>query len=97
MLKFGGCKELGPLMWVVGTKDAEIGFDFLIGSFGLSVGLRVVSSRKSNIVFEDSGKFLSERRSELWSSVGNEGVVKSEAFEYMIKKELGNTIRIDSF
>ena len=96
MLKFSGRKELGPLMWVVGTEDAKIGFDFLIGSFGLSVGLRVVSSRKSNVVFEDSGKFLSERRSELWSSVRDESIVKPEAFEHMVKKELGNTVHVNS-
>ena len=96
MLKFGGCKELGPLMWIVGTEDTEIGFDFLIGSFGLSVGLRMVCGRKSNIIFEDPGKFLSERRSELWSSVRDESIVKSEAFEHMVKKELGNTVRINS-
>ena len=96
MLKFGGCKELGPLMWIVGTEDTEIGFDFLIGSFGLSIGLRMVCGRKSNVIFEDPGKFLSERRSELWSSVRDESIVKSEVFEHMVKKELGNTVRINS-
>ena len=60
MLEFREHKELGPLMGVVGTEDTEIGFDFLIGSFGLSVSLRMVRSRKSNVIFEDSGKFLSE-------------------------------------
>ena len=97
MLKFSGRKELGPLMWVIGAEDAKIGFDFLIGSFGLSVGLRVVGGRKSNVVFEDPGKFLGERRSELRSSVRDEGIVKSEAFEHMVKKELGDTVRVDSF
>ena len=97
MLKFGSHKELGPLMWVIGTEDAEIGFDFLIGSFGLSIGLRMVSGRKSNVIFEDPGKFLGERRSKLWSSVRDESIVESEAFEHMVKKELGNTVRVDSF
>ena len=83
-------------MWVVGTKDAEIGFNFLIGSFGLSVGLRMVRGRKSNIIFEDSGKFLSERRSELWSSVRDESIVKSKVFEYVVKKELGNAVCVNS-
>ena len=74
MLKFGGRKELGPLMWVIGTKAAEIGFDFLIGSFGLSIGLRMVSGRKSNVIFEDPGKFFGERGSKLWSSVRDESL-----------------------
>ena len=37
-----GSKELGPLVGVVGTEDMEISFYFLIGSFGLSVGLWMV-------------------------------------------------------
>ena len=96
MLKFGGHKELGPLMWAVGTEDAEVGSDFLIGSFGLSIGLRMVCGRKSNIIFEDPGKFLGECRSELWSSVRDESIVKSEAFEHMVEKELSNTVRVNS-
>ena len=60
VLEFCGSKELGPLVGVIGTKDMEIGFDLLIGSFSLSVGLRMVRSGKSNIIFEESGKFSGE-------------------------------------
>ena len=95
MLEFSGGEELGPLMGVVGTKDTKIGFDFLIGSFGLSICLRMICDGESNIIFEDSGKFLGECRGELGSSVGNESIVKSEAFEYVVEKELGNTIRVN--
>ena len=95
MLEFSEHKELGPLVGVVGAKDTKIGFDFLISSFGLSVCLRVVRGGKSNIVFEDSSKFLGECRGELWSSVRNEGIMKSEAFEYVVEKELGNTVCVD--
>ena len=42
MLEFSRSKELGPLVRVVGTEDMEISFYFLIGSFGLSVGLWMV-------------------------------------------------------
>ena len=45
MLKFSGSEEVGPLVGVVGTEDAEISFYFLIGSFGLSVSLRMIGSR----------------------------------------------------
>ena len=96
MLEFCKRKELGPLMGITGAEDTKVGFDFLIGSFGLSISLRVVRGGESNVVFEDSGKFLGERRGELGFSVRNESVVKSEAFEHMVKKELGNTVRIDS-
>ena len=93
VLEFSERKELGPLMGVVRTKDTKIGFNFLIGSFGLSICLRMVCGGESNIIFEDSGKFFGECRGELGSTVGNESIVKSEAFEYMVEKELGNTIR----
>ena len=56
----------------------------------------MVCGRKSNIIFEDPGKFFSERRSELWSSVRDERIMKSEAFEHMVEKELGNTVRVNS-
>ena len=82
-------------MGITGAEDTKVGFDFLIGSLGLSISLRVVRGGESNVVFEDSGKFLGKRRGELGSSVRNESVVKSEAFEYMVKKELCNTICID--
>ena len=96
MLEFSKRKELRPLMGVVGTKDTKIGFNFLIGSLGLSICLRMICGGESNVIFEDSGKFLSERRSELWSSVRDESIVKSKVFEYMVEKELGNTVRVNS-
>ena len=42
MLEFSGGKELGPLVRIIGTEDMEISFYFLIGSFGLSVGLGMI-------------------------------------------------------
>ena len=55
MVKFGGRKKLSPFGWVVGTEDSEIGFKFLIGSFSLSVGLRMIGSGESDIVIEKTG------------------------------------------
>ena len=60
MLEFSGGKELGPLVRVVCTKDPKISFDFLIGSFCLSISLRMISSREADIIFEDSSKFPSK-------------------------------------
>ena len=95
MLEFCKHKELGPLMGVTSTEDTKVSFDFLISSLGLSISLRVVRGGESNVVFEDSGEFLGKRRGELGSSIRNEGVMKSEAFEYMVKKELCNTVCVD--
>ena len=95
MLEFSERKELGPLMGITGAEDTEVGFDFLIGSLGLSISLRVVCSGESNVVFEDSGKLLGKRGSELGSSIRNKSVMESEAFEYMVEKELCNTVCVD--
>ena len=95
VLEFCEHKELGPLMGITSTEDTKVGFDFLISSLGLSISLRVVRGGESNIIFEDSGEFLGKRRGELGSPIRNESVVKSEAFEYMVKEELGNTVCVD--
>ena len=97
VLEFGGGKEFGPLVGVFGTEDMEISLYFLIGSFSLSISLRMIGSGEADIVFEDSGKFFSECRGKLWSSVGDESIVKSKVFEYVVKKESGNTVRVYGF
>ena len=86
MVEFSGGKELYPFSWVVGAEDAEISLEFLIGSFSLSVGLRVVGGGESYVVVEEACQFSCESRSELRAMIRDEGVVKTEAFEYEIKK-----------
>ena len=54
MVEFGGGKELHPFSRVIGAEDAEISFEFLIGSLSLSVGLRVVGSGESYVVVEET-------------------------------------------
>ena len=54
MVEFGGGEELHPFGRVVGTEDVEIGFEFLIGSFCLSIGLRVVGGGESYVVVEET-------------------------------------------
>ena len=53
MVEFGGGKELHPFSRVVGAEDAEISLEFLIGSFSLSIGLRVVCSGESYVIVEE--------------------------------------------
>ena len=54
VVEFGGGKELYPFGWVVGTEDVEIGLEFLIGLFSLSVSLRVVGGGELYIVVEEA-------------------------------------------
>ena len=60
VLEFGRGKELRPLVRIMGAEDTEISFDFLIGSFSLSVSLGMISSGEADIVFEKSSKFSGE-------------------------------------
>ena len=75
MVEFCQGKEMHQFSWVVGAKDAEISFELLIGSLGLSIGLRMVGSGEVNIIFEKTSEFLSEGRSELRALVRDESVV----------------------
>ena len=54
MVEFGRGKELHPFSQVIGAEDAEIGLEFLTGSFSLSVSLRMVGSGESYIVVEEA-------------------------------------------
>ena len=53
-MKLSGGKEVRPFLRVVGTEDAEIGFNLLIGPFGLSVCLRVTCGGEFDIVVEET-------------------------------------------
>ena len=55
VLKFGSGEEVKPGFGVVGTKDAEVCFYFLIGAFRLSISLGVVGSGESDVILEESG------------------------------------------
>ena len=88
MVKLSGGKEVRPFPRVVGTEDAEIGFNFLIGPFGLSIRLRVICSGELDVIVELC-QFSGEGRCKLWASVGYQVVMEAEAFEHMVKERFG--------
>ena len=55
MVEFSSGKKFSPFLRVIGAKDSEISFEFLIGSFGLSISLRMVGGGESDIVVEKTG------------------------------------------
>ena len=50
VVEFGCGEEFCPFLGVVGTEDLEISLNFLVGSFSLPISLRVIGSRKANII-----------------------------------------------
>ena len=54
MMKLSSGKEVHPFPRVVGTEDAKICFNLLIGLFCLSIRLRVICGGEFDIVVEES-------------------------------------------
>ena len=75
VVEFCRGKELYPFSRVVGAKDAEISFEFLIGSLGLSIRLRMVGCGEANIILEEMSEFLSKGGGELRASVRDESIM----------------------
>ena len=86
-LEFGGGEKVGPGLGVIGAKDSEVGFDLLVGAFGLSISLGVVSSGETDIIVEESGEFPGKGGGELRSSIRDQSVMETESLEYVVEKE----------
>ena len=52
-MKLSGGKEVCPFLRVVGTEDMKIYFNFLIGSFCLSICLWVICGGEFDIIVEE--------------------------------------------
>ena len=57
----------------------------------------MVSGGEGNVILEEAGKFSGEGRGELWSSVRDHFQVKTESWENMSEKELGNSFGLNVF
>ena len=97
MVKLSGGKQVCPFPRVVSAEDAEVCFNLLIGSFCLSIRLRVIRGGEFDIVVEESCQFSGKGGCELWASVGYQRVMEAEVFEYMVKKMFGHSGRIYGF
>ena len=54
MVKLSSGEEIHPFPRVVGAEYAKVCFDLLIGSFCLSICLRVIGSGEFDIIVEES-------------------------------------------
>ena len=54
MMKLSSGEEVRPFLRVVGAEYAKVCFDLRIGSFHLSICLRVICSGEFDIIVEES-------------------------------------------
>ena len=97
MVKLSGGKQVRPFPRVVGAEDVEVCFNLLIGSFCLSIRLRVIRGEEFDIIVEESCQFSGKGGCKLWASVGYQRVMEAEVFEYMVKKMFGHSGHIYGF
>ena len=81
----------------VGTENVKICFNFLIGSFCLSVCLRVIHGGEFDIVVEESCQFSGKCRRKLRASVRYQGVMEAKAFQHVVEEMFGYSSHVYSF
>jgi hypothetical protein len=77
--------------------DLEIGFQFLIKKFSLSISLRVISGGGCDGVVKEFGKSTREFQDELGSSIEDDLVIESKLLVCMFEEKLGYSFRHDHF
>ena len=68
-------KELHPFGQVVGAKYAKISLKLLVGSFSLSISLRMIGSGQVNVISEEASEFSGESGCELGALIQDESIV----------------------
>ena len=84
MVKLSSREEVHPFPRVVSIEDAKVCLYLLVGSFCLSIRLRVICGGELDIIVEESCQFSGKCRCKLWTSVRYQGVMEAEVFEYMV-------------
>ena len=82
---------------MISAEDAEIGLNFLVDMFCLSVSLRVVGSGKFYIVFEESSQFSGESSGKLRATIRYQGVMYPKSFEDVGEEKSSHACCIDGF
>ena len=83
-------EKFRPFRKLVLCKNAEVCLEFLIYSFGFTVCLQTIYSRKGHVIFEEAGKFLGKSQGELRASVRDDSVMKTKSGEDMVEKDVGD-------
>ena len=97
MSEFGMGDVISPGSRVISTEDLEVGFDFLVYSFGFSIQLGMISGGEGQVVFQEVSEFSSEGGGKLGSLVGDDFVVETEAEVYFVEEECSDAFGGDVF
>jgi hypothetical protein len=73
--EFSEGEMLGPFSRGRMAIDAKVGFEFLVKTFSLSVGLRVISGGQGNFIAKEASELFCKLRGELGATVRDEFVM----------------------
>ena len=93
--EFGHGKVLVPVGLSAIDVQANVVLDFLIGAFGLSVGLRMVGGGEAGSDSKALEKVAHELRGKLGSAVAGEGKRESMESEDFAVVDVGSSFRTD--
>jgi hypothetical protein len=77
--EFSKGEVLGPFSRGRTAIDAEVGFEFLVKMFSLSVCLWVIGGRQCDFVAQETSEFFCELRGELGTMIRDEFIMQAEA------------------
>ena len=95
--EFGMRDFVSPGTRVGSAEDPKVRFNLLVDTFCFAVGLGVIGGGEGEVVVEEFPKFFGEGGGELWTSIGDDLVVESEAEIYFVEKEGGYSLGSDGF
>ena len=79
------------------AKDLKVCLNFLVNTFCFTVRLRVIGGGEGEVIIEELSKFLSEDGCELWTTIGDDFVIKSEVQVDFVEEEGGYPLSGDRF
>ena len=87
MRKFGVGDLFRPRGRVISAEDSEIGFDFLVHTFGFSIRLGVVGGGEGEVVVQDLAEGFGKGGGELRTTIRDDFVIESEAEEDFVENK----------
>ena len=95
--ELGKGNVLSPGSKVRAAEYPKVSFYFLVHTFGFPASLRVIGGGEGKFITEEFAQFLSKSAGELWSSIRDDLIIKTESFENFREEQGGDSSGIDGF